>query len=88
MVLPYRWESRSSPNTIALQKILEGFFVLNPASVGINDPPASIPFGKKRQALNRKCREEHPKQALTRENRIAKRNLVPASRAVALRQPY
>ena len=31
MVLPYRWESRSSPNTIALQKILEGFFVLNPA---------------------------------------------------------
>ena len=27
MVLPYRWESRSSPNTTALQIILEGFFV-------------------------------------------------------------
>ena len=38
----------------------------------------SIPFGRSRQDVNRKCSEQHPKQALTRENRIAKRNLAPA----------
>ena len=37
MVLPNRWESRSSPNTTALQMILEGFFVLNPSPVGANN---------------------------------------------------
>ena len=38
----------------------------------------SIPFGRSRQDVNRKCSEQHPKQVLSRESRIAKRNLVPA----------
>ena len=42
------------------------------------ESPTSIPFGRSRQDVNRKCSEQHPKQALPRENRIAKRNLVPA----------
>ena len=44
----------------------------------IDERATSIPFGRSRQDVNRKCSEQHPKQALTRENRIAKRNLAPA----------
>ena len=43
-----------------------------------NEKPTAIPFCRKSEPLNRKCRKQRQSEALTRKSRTAKRNLVHA----------
>ena len=55
--------------------VTDNLFAVAPRT---NERVTSIPFGRSRQMVNRKCSARQRRQALTRESGIAKRNLVPA----------
>ena len=55
--------------------VTDNLFAVAPRT---NERVTSIPFGKSRQVVNRKCSARQRRQALTRESGNAKRNPAPA----------